>query len=119
MGRKKKTYRKREILEAIKGSGGFIATISERLACDWHTAKRNIERFEETREALRGETEVQLDLVESKAFFQAKSGDGAMMRFILATKGRNRGYGDQAEDDFGEKEDAELKIEIVDGADDD
>ncbi len=119
MGRKRKSFKKTEILEAIKASGGFISTIAERLGCDWHTAKMNIERHDDTREALGNETETQLDLVESKAFVQARNGDGAMIRFILATKGRRRGYGNQQEFDFAEETDNEIKIEIVDGANDD
>lgn len=118
MGRKRKSFKKAEILEAIKASGGFISTIAERLGCDWHTAKTNIERYKDTREALGNETETQLDSVESKAFFQAKNGDGAMIRFILATKGRRRGYGDRQEFDFGEETDNDIKIEIVDGIND-
>ena len=92
MGRKKKIYKKADILKAIKGSGGIVRTVALVLKCDWHTAKANIEKYEETREAFDGELEMGLDLVEGKAFSQANNGDGAMIRFILATKGKKRGY---------------------------
>ena len=119
-GRRKKIFKKQDILNAIKDSGGIITSVAVALNCDWHTAKANIERYEETQEAFNGELETGLDLVEGKAYAQARNGDGAMIRFILATKGRNRGYGEtapQSADDTAE--DTEIKIEIVDGGDDD
>lgn len=119
MGRNKKIYKKADILEAIKGSGGIVTTVALALDCDWHTAKANIEKYEETREAFSGELETGLDLVEGKAYQQAKNGDGAMIRFILATKGRNRGYGETPLQPTDSAEDNELKIEIVDGDDED
>ena len=120
MGRRKKTFKKQDILDAIKDSGGIVTTVALALDCDWHTAKANIERYKETREAFDGELETGLDLVEGKAYSQARNGDGAMIRFILATKGRKRGYGEQPYQPFDEqKDDTEIKIEIVDGKDDD
>ena len=119
MGRKKKIYKKADILEAIKDSGGIITTVALALDCDWHTAKANIERYEETREAFEGESETGLDLVEGKAYAQARNGDGAMIRFILATKGRKRGYGEPLPQEPSENDDNELTIEIVDGENED
>lgn len=118
-GRKKKIYKKADILEAIKGSGGIVATVALALGCDWHTAKANIERHVETREAFSGELETGLDLVEGAAYGRAKEGDGAMIRFILATKGRSRGYGETAQQEQDSAEDNELTIEIVDGENED
>ena len=114
-GRKKKLYRKTDILEAIKGSGGIVTTVALALNCDWHTAKANIDRYEEAREAFSGELETGLDLVEGKAYAQAKNGDSAMIRFILATKGRNRGYGETPPITAETAEDTELTINIIDG----
>ncbi|MGI5102830.1 hypothetical protein [Treponema vincentii] len=113
-GRKKKHYRKGEILTAVKGSGGIVTTIAAKLGCDWHTAKANIDLHEETREAYRDELETGLDLVEGKAFEQARGGDGVMIRFILATKGRARGYGDAPPPESAAPEDNTLRIEIDD-----
>lgn len=113
-GRKKKHYKRQELLEAIKNSGGIITTIALALGCDWHTAKANIDRYEETRDAYRDELETGLDLVEGKAFEQARGGDGAMIRFILATKGRARGYGDSPPPESAAPEDNTLRIEIDD-----
>ena len=118
-GRKKKIFKKQDILNAIKDSGGIITSVAAALNCDWHTAKANIERYEETREAFNGELETGLDLVEGKAYAQARNGDGAMIRFILATKGRNRGYSETPPQQTDAAEDTEIRIEIVDGGNDD
>jgi len=116
MGRKKKIYKKADILTAIKGSGGIVTTVARCLKCDWHTAKKNIDKYEETREAFDGESETLLDLVEGKAYQQAKDGEGAMIRFILATKGRKRGYGETAPEGLNE-DNNQIKIVVVDDGD--
>ena len=118
MGRKKKIYKKADILEAIKGSGGIVTTVALSLNCDWHTAKANIEKYDETREAFDAELETGLDLVEGKAFAQARNGDGVMIRFLLATKGKKRGYiyTEKLEDD-DTAEDNKLTIVIDWGKD--
>lgn len=102
MGRKKKIYKKADIFEAIKGSGGIVTTVALALNCDWHTAKANIEKYEETREAFSGELETGLDLVEGKAYQQAKNGDG-----------------EAAPQELDNTADNELTIEIMDGGDED
>lgn len=119
MSRKKKIYKKADILQAIKDSGGIVTTVALALNCDWHTAKANIERYEETREAFDSELETGLDLVEGKAYSQARNGDGAMIRFLLSTKGRHRGYGETAPQESDSADDNELTIEIVDGDNED
>ena len=70
-------------------------------------------------QALADENETVLDFTESKAIERIKDGDGAMIRFILATKGRKRGYGETAPQELDDTEDNELTIEIVDGDDED
>jgi hypothetical protein len=38
-------------------------------------------------------TEIRLDIAETQAFKLIDEGDGSMIRFFLATKGKHRGYG--------------------------
>ena len=114
MGRRKKTYPKSEILEAISGSSGSISTIAQRLNCAWYTAEKNIMRFPETEEAFRSEIEITIDIAESAALELIKKGDGAMIRYYLSTKGRNRGYGNEAGVIGQSGEDREIRIVIED-----
>jgi hypothetical protein len=100
MGRKR-ILKKKELLEAIQGSYGIISKIAARLHCNWHTVDETIKLFPECMQALADENETILDFTESKAIERVKDGDGAMIRFILATKGKKRGYTyeDKLEDD--------------------
>ena len=91
MGRKR-ILKKKELLEAIQGSYGIISTIAARLHCNWHTVDENIKLYPECMQALADENESILDFTEGKAIERIKEGDGTMIRFMLATKGKKRGY---------------------------
>ena len=91
MGRKRK-IKEKDLLEKIAGSNGFYSVIAARLHVDWHTVDKAIKDSPAAQEAIKDETETTLDFVEGKAIERIKSGDGAMIRFYLATKGKKRGY---------------------------
>jgi hypothetical protein len=91
MGRKR-ILKKKELLDAIQGSYGIISKIAARLHCNWHTVDDTIKLYPECMQALADENETILDFTESKAIERVKDGDGTMIRFILATKGKKRGY---------------------------
>lgn len=91
MGRKR-ILKKKELLDNIRGSYGIISTIAARLHCNWHTVDETIKLYPECMQALADENETVLDYTEGKAIERIKDGDGAMIRFMLATKGKKRGY---------------------------
>ena len=91
MGRKR-ILKKKELLDAIKGSYGIISTIAGRLHCDWHTVDDTIKLYPEAIRAIADEKEATLDFVEGKAIARINEGDGTMIRFYLATKGKKRGF---------------------------
>ena len=91
MGRKR-IVKEKELLAAIEGCRGIISTVAARLHVGWHTAERAINDSEKAREAMSDEEETTLDFVEGKAIQRINDGDGAMIRFYLATKGKKRGY---------------------------
>ena len=92
MGRKK-ILKEKTLLAAIAGSRGVISTIAARLDMNWHTVRNAIDESEAARQALADEEETALDFVENKAYERIEAGDGQMIRFVLATKGKRRGYG--------------------------
>lgn len=92
MGRKK-ILKEKTLLAAIAGSRGVISTIAERLDMNWHTVRNAIDESDAARQALADEEETALDFVENKAYERIEAGDGQMIRFVLATKGKRRGYG--------------------------
>ena len=91
MGRKK-IVKEKELLAAIVDSRGFYSVIAERLGVAWATVKSAIEESSAAQIAIKAEEEKTLDFVEGKAITKINEGDGAMIRFYLATKGKKRGY---------------------------
>lgn len=118
MGRKKQ-LKKNEVMAAIEGCRGFVSTVAAKLHVDWHTAKKAIERWPETQQAIKDEEETTLDFVEGKAITKINEGDGAMIRFYLSTKGKKRGYTYEEKleaDGDGSAEDSSINV-ICDGED--
>lgn len=85
-------YNKEQLLEAIKDSYGIISKVAKILDCSWATAETYINKWKETISALKDENEKVLDLAESKLIVNINSGDMSAIKFILATKGKKRGY---------------------------
>lgn len=91
MARPKK-LKEKELLEAIKDSYGLVTKVAEKLHCSWATADRAIKESEMASRAMQDENEKLLDFAEGQAIKRMKDGDGVMIRFYLATKGKKRGY---------------------------
>ena len=91
-------FSKEQVLEATKGCFGIVSTVAKRLdGCAWGTARKYIDRWAETRAAYADESERALDLSESQLLKAVQAGDGPMIRFHLATKGKQRGYTERHE----------------------
>ena len=88
---------KAETLEAIKGSGAIMSTIAKRLGYSWNGANLLCQRWEETKRALQDETETILDLAESTLVRSIQEGDVQSAKWILATKGKFRGFTERHE----------------------
>lgn len=116
MGRKK-SIKEKDLLAAIEDSNGFVTTIAARLHCSWHAADNAIKASAAAMQAIKDEEEKTLDFVEGKAIKKINEGDGAMIRFYLATKGKKRGftYDEKLEADET-AEDKELNIITDDAA---
>lgn len=110
-----KRYTQSDVLTAIKDSGAIVSTIARRLGCEWITAKRYIEKWERTRQAFSDEQETILDMAEGTLFNAIKEKDVQAAKWILATKGKKRGYSEKQEIEHTggvvirvDKDDAEL-----------
>ena len=116
MGRKK-SIKEKDLLAAIEDSNGFVTTIAARLHCSWHAADNAIKVSAAALQAIKDEEEKTLDFVEGKAIKKINEGDGAMIRFYLATKGKKRGYTyDEKLETDDSAEDNEVNV-ICDGED--
>ena len=86
-----------DLLEAIKGSGGIVSTISKRLGVAWNTAKSAIDANEAALIAYNDEQQIILDMAEGVLYGSIKEKDVQSAKWLLATKARDRGFGDKQE----------------------
>lgn len=101
-GREKGEWQKVDtptILEAIKGTGGIISTISDRLHISRSTFYRYMKDIPEVAEALESEAEAMLDMAESSLFDLIDKGELGAICFYLKCKGKQRGYVEKQEID--------------------
>ncbi len=88
-------YTRDAVLRAIEGCAGLISYVAQRLDCDWRTARRYIDRWDETREAFEAERERICDVAESQLIKLIREGDLNAIKFYLTHVGRHRGWGDE------------------------
>lgn len=102
------TYKAKDFIKAIKGSGGIITTIAKDVGCCWNTAKKYIEGHKTVKDAYRAELETMIDRAEGvvlrnidfaaelqkKKKKQVDSGDA---KWFLSRKGKDRGYVERQE----------------------
>lgn len=117
-----KGYKKNEVLEAISNSGGIMTTVQQRLGCrSWETARKYVEKWADTREAWETENCHTDDLAQSVVIKDIQGGNVQTAKWWLERRRRKtfclEKYAQQ-EFDFDENEDTEIKIEIVDGGND-
>jgi hypothetical protein len=112
-------YKKEIVLEAIHDSGAIITTVARRLGCEWITAKKYIELWEETKRAMADEEETILDLCESALYNSVKGGDTQSAKWVLSTKGKRRGFTERHEVTGADGKDLvpeKIKIEFINDA---
>lgn len=84
--------KKDDVLKAIKGSYGIISTISKNIGCNPHTAKKLIDKWEETQNAYEDECDLILDKSESLVYKSIEEGDIQTAKWVLSRKGKSRGW---------------------------
>ncbi len=87
-------YTKELVLEAIEGCAGIVQTVANRLECTWDTAERWINKWEDTRTAMKNENEKVLDMAEGQVLKAVKGGDLQTAKWLLSRKGKARGWGE-------------------------
>jgi len=107
-----KHWTEEQFIEAIKGSGGIITDIANKIGCSWYTAKKYIEDFPNIKRAYDDETESLLDLAESvlrgnielakkqQQGEEPRIADAGDAKWLLARKGKARGYAERFEHDL-------------------
>ncbi len=93
----KQRYTAEQVIEALRGTMGIKSAAARRLGCHWTTVDRYIKRYPTIARAYEEERQSIVDLAEVKLVERLKDGDGAMIRFVLATLGKDRGYVERRE----------------------
>lgn len=88
------TYKVKDFIDAIPGSGGIITTIAKRVGCTWLTAQTWIAEKPTVRQAYEDEKESMLDRAEGVIHAGIEAGDSQDAKWFLSKKGKDRGYGD-------------------------
>ena len=86
-----KNIRKSDVKKAIEGSGGYMTNVAKKLNCDWHTAKRYVDKYQLQQDLIE-EDEKLNDLTEMKLIENIKNNDTTAIIYRLKTKAKNRGY---------------------------
>lgn len=112
-----KNFQKSEVKKAIINSGGYMTNVAKKLVCDWHTAKKYVDKFN-LQEDLLAEDERLNDITEMKLMENIHNNDTTAIIFRLKTKGKKRGYIERTENvnversSFSELTDEELKEKL-------
>lgn len=107
---------KKEFLEALKGTGGIKQAIAKRLGITRRGVYKMITRFPDLKEHIKQEEGSIIDMAEGNLFKSVKDGDKWSVKFLLATKGKDRGYYEKREVDNKNSQENELQLihKIVD-----
>ena len=115
-------YTKKQVLEAISGSGGVMSAVQQKLGCkSWATARKYVEKWADTREAWETENSHADDLAQSVIINDIKSGNVQTAKWWLERRRRKDFYLTQRMpfEELENNDDTELKIEIVGGDNED
>jgi len=83
-----KTFKKIDIMKAVEGSGGVVSEVARNLGCNWHTAKKYINKYEDAKELFAEEENVLIDeakMVVKDAIVLER--DIHVAKWLLMTKG--------------------------------
>ena len=105
-----------QFIDAIKSSGGIIATIAKRVGCDWHTAKKYIENHPTIKQAYENERSAIDDLAESTVLKAIQDGDVATAKWWLAKKRRHE-FGENLDVTSGGEPITRILVEYADNDD--
>lgn len=91
----------RELLDAVRGSGGLHSEIAKRANCSPATVAKAIARWPALADAVLREEEEKKDFAETKVFELMRSDDEKISlkasTWFLERKARDRGYGNRTE----------------------
>ena len=90
---------KKKFVEAVKGTGGIITNIAKRLNCSRLTLYKWLKKPNNkyAYAIIKDEEERMIDLAENSLYEQVKNNEQWATKYLLATKGKSRGYVEKQE----------------------
>ena len=88
---------KEKFKEALKGTGGIMIKIADRLQVSRQAVYDFCKRYADMEKARQSEEEKILDIGENSLFAKAKAGEPWAVKMLLSTKGKKRGYVEKKE----------------------
>lgn len=104
--------KKETVLTAIENSGGIVNTVAKKLDCNWNTARKYINEWEDTQAAFQDEKEKIIDMAEGVVYNSIKEGNTQDAKWILATLGKKRGFSEKHEIEHSGPGGSPLEIKI-------
>lgn len=102
------TFQVSQFIEAIPGTHGIVSAIAKKVGCSWNTAKKFIDEHPTVKAIYEAEQESILDIAESVLVNNIKLSlsdqqklkrpvDSSDAKWLLARKGKARGYAERTE----------------------
>ena len=76
-------YSAQQFINAIPGTGGIISAIADRVGCDWHTARRYIDRYSTVRQVFKNERHKVTDKARHNIIKAIQEGDIKLSKWWL------------------------------------
>lgn len=93
----KDRYSQQNVIDALRAAKGIKAAAAQALGCTRQTITNYIDRYPTVKEAYLDACETTLDLAESKLIVLVEKEAWPAIRFLLITKGKDRGYVERQE----------------------
>jgi hypothetical protein len=90
-------YSDKEIIAALKKTGGMVFLAAKRVGCDSNTIYERSKVSKEISGIIHQERGALIDTAESKLLAAIKKGESWAVQFALRTLGRHRGYSENVE----------------------
>lgn len=85
------------IKECIPGTSGVLSELARRLGVSRQTVYTWINDYPEVSEAIEQERQIVLDLAESAIYRAVEGGDLSAAKYLLSTRGKDRGFSTRQE----------------------
>ena len=95
----KDLYTAAQFIAAIPGTGGIVTQIAKKVGCSWNTARKYIDEHATVLQAYNDECEAILDMAETALYKQVSEEEAWAVKYLLSTKGKQRGYTERQEID--------------------